>query len=181
MLPIAKSRTRYDEEMSFERNSATRCTAGKCNDSQRRCNGMKYTLSQAATATGKNKATIQRAIKSGKISAPKNSSGFYEIDPSELHRVFPETTQRVANGSNATTRNATQQDGNSPENSALRRVAELEKELAVAEERKNGIEGQMHHLSETVDDLRKRLDQSESRVTALLSAPPKRSWLPWKN
>jgi len=32
---------------------------------------MKYTLSEAASATGKNKATIQRAIKSGKISAPK--------------------------------------------------------------------------------------------------------------
>ena len=142
---------------------------------------MKYTLSQAATATGKNKATIQRAIKSGKISAPKNSSGFYEIDPSELHRVFPETTQRVASDSNATMRNGTQPGINSSENSALRRVAELEKELAVAEERKNGIEGQMHHLSETVDDLRKRLDQSESRVTALLSAPQKRSWLPWKN
>jgi hypothetical protein len=57
---------------------------------------MKYTLSQAATATGNNKATIQRAIKSGKISAKKNSSGAYEIDPSELHRIFPATAQRAA-------------------------------------------------------------------------------------
>jgi predicted site-specific integrase-resolvase len=57
-------------------------------------NSMKYTLSQAATATGNNKATIQRAIKSGKISAKKNSSGAYEIDPSELHRIFPATAQR---------------------------------------------------------------------------------------
>ncbi|MGH1332096.1 MAG: hypothetical protein ACRBBK_14520 [Paracoccaceae bacterium] len=137
---------------------------------------MKYTLSQAATATGKNKATIQRAIKSGRISAPKNSSGAYEIDPSELHRVFPATAKRVAQHTSATTRNGTQQGENPYEDSALQRIAELEKELAVAEERKNGIEGQMHHLSETVDDLRKRLDQSESRVTALLSAPPKRKW-----
>ena len=51
----------------------------------------------------------------------------------------------------------------------MQRIAELEKELAVAEERKNGLESQLHHLSETVDDLRKRLDQSEGRVTALLS------------
>jgi chromosome segregation ATPase len=166
--------------MSLRRNSATRCATDKCTDAQRRRNGMKYTLSQAATATGKNKATIQRAIKSGKISAPKNSSGAYEIDPSELHRVFPATTQRVSNNQNATTRNAAKQNGNSSDNSALQRIAELEKELAVAEERKNGIEGQMHHLSETVDDLRKRLDQSESRVTALLLAPQKRSWLPWR-
>jgi len=35
----------------------------------------------------------------------------------------------------------------------------------------------MHHLSETVDDLRKRLDQSEGRVTALLSDQrPKGFW-----
>ena len=138
---------------------------------------MKYTLSQAARATGKNKATIQRAIKSGKITAPKNSSGIYEIDPSELHRVFDATAQRVAQHPNATTRNTNVTARNMPETKALHRVAELEKELAVAEERKSGLEGQMHHLSETVDDLRKRLDQSEGRVTALLSDQrPKSFW-----
>jgi hypothetical protein len=66
---------------------------------------MKYTLSEAAAATGKNKATIQRAIKSGKISAPKGESGSYEIDPSELHRVFQPVAQRVAHIDNATIRN----------------------------------------------------------------------------
>jgi len=141
---------------------------------------MKYTLSQAAQATGKNKATIQRAIKKGKITAPKNSSGIYEIDPSELHRVFDATAQRVAQHQNATTRNTNVTARNQPDSNMSQRIAELEKELAVAEERKSGLEGQMHHLSETVDDLRKRLDQSENRVTALLSAPPRRSWLPWK-
>ena len=137
---------------------------------------MKYTLSQAAEATGKNKATIQRAIKSGKISAHKNSSGTYEIDPAELHRVFEATAQHP----NATMRNISATDENSTNISTLQRMAELEKELAVAEERKHGLEGQLHHLTETVDDLRKRLDQSENRVTALLSAPPRRSWWPWK-
>ncbi len=138
---------------------------------------MKYTLSQAAEATGKNKATIQRAIKSGKISAPKNSSGAYEIDPSELHRVFDATAQRVAQHSNATKHNTSVAGENSPNDNTLRRIAELEKELAVAEERKNGLEGQLHHLSETVDDLRRRLDQSEGRVTALISdQQPKSFW-----
>jgi septal ring factor EnvC (AmiA/AmiB activator) len=153
------------------------CATPKYNNMQQRCNGMKYTLSQAATATGKNKATVQRAIKSGKISASKNSSGAYEIDPSELHRVFPPATQLVAQHPNATIRNKMQQGGKGLENSELQRIAELEKELAVSEERKRGIEGQMHHLSETVDDLRKRLDQSEGRVTALLSDQrPKGFW-----
>ncbi len=49
---------------------------------------MKYTLKQAADASGKDKSTIQRAIKSGRISATINDLGNYEIDPSELHRVF---------------------------------------------------------------------------------------------
>lgn len=138
---------------------------------------MKYTLSQAAQATGKNKATIQRAIKNGKITAPKNSSGIYEIDPSELHRVFDATTQPVAQRPHATTRNTNVTDKNQANNNALQRIAELEKELAVAEERKNGLEGQMHHLSETVEDLRKRLDHSETRVTALLTYQrPKGFW-----
>jgi len=138
---------------------------------------MKYTLSQAAEATGKNKATIQRAIKSGKISALKNSSGAYEIDPAELHRVFDATTQRVAQHQNATTRNTSATGGNSTNDSTLQRIAELEKKLAVAEERKNGLEGQLHHLSETVDDLRNRLDRSEGRVTALLNDQrPKGFW-----
>ncbi len=138
---------------------------------------MKYTLSQAAEATGKNKATIQRAIKSGKITALKNTSGAYEIDPSELHRVFDATAQRVTQHPNATIRNTNVTGKKETDNSALQRIAELEKELAVAEERKSGLEGQMNHLSETVDDLRKRLDQSESRVTALLSDQrPKGLW-----
>ena len=138
---------------------------------------MKYTLSQAADATGKNKATIQRAIKSGKISASKNSSGAYEIDPAELHRVLSATPKRTARHKNATDRNTTATDEKLPDNSQLQRIAELEKELAVAEERKTGLEGQLHHLSETVDDLRKRLDQSEGRVTALLSDQrPKGLW-----
>ena len=138
---------------------------------------MKYTLSQAADATGKNKATIQRAIKSGKISAPKNSSGAYEIDPAELHRVFDATPKRTAQQQNATARNTTATDEKLPDNSQLQRIAELEKELAVAEERKTGLEGQLHHLSETGDDLRRRLDQSEGRVTALISDQrPKGFW-----
>ena len=132
---------------------------------------MKYTLSEAATATGKNKVTIQRAIKSGKISAPKGDNGSYEIDPSELHRVFQPVAQR------ATQRNSAQQAGFPPDFNALQQIADLERELAVMEERKNGLEEQKRHLTDTVEDLRKRLDSSEGRVLALLNDPrPKGFW-----
>ena len=139
---------------------------------------MKYTLSEAAAATGKNKATIQRAIKSGKISAPKGESGSYEIDPSELHRVFPPVAQRVAQHDNATTRNSAQQAGLPPDFNALQRIADLEKDLAVMEERKNGLEEQKSHLTNTVEDLRKRLDSSDGRVLALVNNQSPRGF--WK-
>lgn len=139
---------------------------------------MKYTLSEAAAATGKNKATIQRAIKSGKISAPKGESGSYEIDPSELHRVFQPITQRVAQRENATIRNSAQQAGLPPDFNALQRITDLEKELAVMEERKIGLEEQKRQLTDTVEDLRKRLDSSEGRVLALLNNQSPRGF--WK-
>ena len=138
---------------------------------------MKYTLSEAAAATGKNKATIQRAIKSGKISAKKGESGSYEIDPSELHRVFHPVAQRIPQRENATMRNSTQQTLLTPDFNALQRIADLEKELAVMEERKNGLEEHKRHLTDTVEDLRKRLDSSEGRVLALLNDhTPKGFW-----
>ena len=50
---------------------------------------MKLSLNQAAKTSGRAKSTILEAIKSGRITAPKDSKGHYAIDPSELHRVFP--------------------------------------------------------------------------------------------
>jgi len=137
---------------------------------------MKYSLSEAAKATGKNKTTIQRAIKNGKISAAKGDSGSYEIDPSELHRVFPPAVaQRDAQPPKG---NETQQVKNTHSSRDLARVLELEKELAVARERASGLEAQKDHMADTISDLRKRLDSSEGRVTALLADDrPKRSFL----
>ena len=48
-----------------------------------------HTLGMAAKATGLNKSTVLRAIKSGKVSAAKNEHGEWQIDPAELHRVYP--------------------------------------------------------------------------------------------
>ncbi len=137
---------------------------------------MKYSLSEAAKATGKNKTTIQRAIKNGKISAIKGDSGSYEIEPSELHRVFPPVAaQRDAQHRQS---NDTQHGTFSSINSNLARVLELEKELAVAHEKARGLEAQKDQMVDTINDLRTRLDSSEGRVAALLTDErPKRSLL----
>lgn len=47
---------------------------------------------QAAKAVGKSVPTITRAIKSGKLSARKRDGGGYEVEPSELFRVWDAVT-----------------------------------------------------------------------------------------
>src|SRR5271156_416720 len=51
---------------------------------------MTYSLKQAAQATGKTRPTILRAIQKSKISATRHEvTGAWQIDPAELHRVYP--------------------------------------------------------------------------------------------
>lgn len=58
-------------------------------------------IAEAANRTKVSKSTLLRAIKNGKLSAVKNDNGGFEIDPSELHRVYPKShdaapTQQMA-------------------------------------------------------------------------------------
>lgn len=48
-----------------------------------------YTLGDAAKATGMSKAALSKAIQKGRISAVKDDGGRFQIDPAELHRVYP--------------------------------------------------------------------------------------------
>jgi hypothetical protein len=50
---------------------------------------MPYSLQSAATACGVNRSMILRAIKSGRISATKDETGAWVIEPVEVHRVYP--------------------------------------------------------------------------------------------
>lgn len=50
------------------------------------------TLSQAAKASGKSKSTLSRAIKMGRLSATRLDDGNFSIDPAELFRVYPATS-----------------------------------------------------------------------------------------
>jgi hypothetical protein len=48
-----------------------------------------YNLVSAAAAAGVNRSTVLRAIKAGRISAQRDATGGWQIDPAEFHRVFP--------------------------------------------------------------------------------------------
>lgn len=142
---------------------------------------MRYTLGQAAQATGKSKMTIQRVIKKGVISANKTESGEWEIDPAELHRVFPIVTE--SDGSDR----IMLRDDTPRDTSVLQREIEVQDEKIQQIEQQS--ERERRQLQDTIDDLRRRLDQSEeerrrtqTQLTALLTdqrqkeappAPPK--------
>src|SRR5512132_1526806 len=122
---------------------------------------MGYTLGTAAKATGRSRTSILRAIEKGKISAEKNVHGEWDIEPSELHRVYParETGSGSGNSTDATVANT----------DLLIENRELAAKLEAADQR-------IRDALDQVADLRLRLDQSEeerrkahSQLTALLT------------
>jgi hypothetical protein len=123
---------------------------------------MKYTLGQAAKATGKGKTTIQRAVKNGLISAEKGRNGEYQIDPSELHRVFPLKNSGTVSQNDIW--NDTRPHGDPAELAA----------------RIKGLEEMLTREREALDEVRSDRDAWKQQATALLSGPPRtRRWWPW--
>ena len=47
------------------------------------------TLGEGSRLTGLGKTTLARAIKAGRLSATRTTTGSYEIDPAELSRCYP--------------------------------------------------------------------------------------------
>ena len=114
---------------------------------------MVYTLGDAAKATGKSKATISKAIKNGRISATKDETGTFKIDPAELHRVYPPT---VSSEHKETPQETPDEQGKSG------LIRELQARLEAANER-------LADKDETISDLREDRDKWRQQATALLT------------
>lgn len=113
---------------------------------------MVYTLGDAAKATGKSKATISKAIKNGRISAHKDETGTFHIDPSELHRVYPPTVSSERSETPVNTLTKSDIDGT---------IRELQARLEAAHERLSDKEG-------VISDLREDRDRWRQQASALL-------------
>lgn len=120
-----------------------------------------YTLGEAAKATGKSKATISKALKSGKISGSKGDDGAYRIDAAELHRVYPPTVE----SEREETPKETAVNGHQ---NAL--VKELEARLEAARER-------LADKEQVIADLREDRDKWRQQATALLEDKRPKSFL----
>jgi hypothetical protein len=129
---------------------------------------MAYSLKQAAEATGKTKPTILRAIQTGKISGKKNELGEWEIEPAELHRVYPPITE-------GDTRTDTPDEDDAAVELLLLRQELAAKEAWLASLHQER-ERERSQLTERLSELRERLAQSEEerrekdrQLTALLT------------
>ena len=72
---------------------------------------MTYSLREASEAVGKGKPAILKAIQSGKISAEKDEHGEWQIEPSELHRVYPPLPTETASAPSSEETEATAGNG----------------------------------------------------------------------
>jgi chromosome segregation ATPase len=127
-----------------------------------------YSLAQAATAVGRNRSSILRAIKAGKISAVRDdASGEWRIEPAELHRLYPITDELGDAQGNAQLRN----------DAAQVEIRELRARLA--------------DKDDVIADLRAQRDRAQAaltaaqeRITALLTdqrpTPGRRRWWQWR-
>lgn len=116
-------------------------------------NPLAYTLGAAAKASRKSKATISKAIKSGRLSALKDDTGVYQIEPAELHRVYP---LNVENEQDRTPKTPVE----TPDKGAS--VRELQARLEAAHERLADKEAM-------IADLREDRDRWRQQATSLLA------------
>lgn len=122
---------------------------------------MKFSASQAAKAVGKSLPTITRAIKNGKISAERTQEGGFEIDASELYRVWPDAKhERVSNAEMLGSETHSSNTGLHLEVVHLRQKIET---LTLERERERA------QLLETIEDLRRRLDSESTERRAMLA------------
>lgn len=128
---------------------------------QRNARGMQYTAGQAAQATGKNIATITRAIKSGKISAQKDVSGAWRIDVSELHRAFPLNVQDLR-------KPEMQSDARPLQEQSKSQTAALEQELGALRERVAAQSELLEERAGQISDLKEDRDRWRQQATNLL-------------
>jgi hypothetical protein len=117
------------------------------------------TLNGAAKACKKSKSAILEDIRSGRLSASKDDNNQWQIQPSELFRVYPPTQSATE-----------QQNHDRPptENHPTPLLLMLEKE-------RDERDRERKQLQATIDDLRHRLDEESverRKLTALITHQP---------
>ena len=124
---------------------------------------MKLSLLEAANRVGMTKVGLYKAIKKGTISAEKGDNGQWQIEPSELFRVYKDVAA-VSNDKLAPVN-----DGNPLDNSGLQvkidakdeQIKFLKERLAAADEQNEKL---LKMLNEQISTVRQLADQREGQA-----------------
>ena len=129
---------------------------------------MKYTIGQAAKATGRSKSLISKAIKDGRLSATRvgtTPTSPMEIDASELFRVFSPVNN---------TKNEPEQVENTPKTPSedtlqLATALEIVKvQREYQDKRIADLEEQLKEAKENAEEYRTELKASERKLIGVL-------------
>lgn len=142
---------------------------------------MLFTLSQAAKEARVSKSTLSKALARGRLSAIRREDGSFQIEASELFRVFPrKPDEQVADGEQEEQPERVEQPRgmeagilrerlNAAQEQLRREREERERERATWERERETILERERTASE---DLRRRLDKAEERILALSAPAP---------
>jgi hypothetical protein len=136
-------------------------------------------MKDAIKATGLSKATIHRAIKSGKLTASKDDNSHYQIDPAELARVYPNKFKTLEQRDDETAHEPSQDSSHTVSKTSKRdgkKTAEQAHEIELLKIKLEAAEAMASERGQQVDDLKDRLNEAEkerktaqAQVTALLT------------
>ena len=127
----------------------------------------KLTLGQAAKQAKVSKTTLTRAIKSGRLSADRRDDGSYQIDASELARVYEITPETPETGHETVSvvRHAT------PE-----RDPDVTARLAAAEAEIKGLREMLARADADRDAWRAQAENTAATVRMLTDQRERSSW-----
>jgi hypothetical protein len=127
-------------------------------------NTMAYSLREAAVAAGKGKPAILKAIQSGKISAQKDEFGAWQIEPAELHRVYPPVSTEPTSELGSKELGGTAGNGNG--NRLLEQEIQFLREKLTDFQRMK--DNERRNLSEHIEELRRDRDDLRDERNRLL-------------
>ena len=130
---------------------------------------MKYTIGQAAKATGRSKSLVSKAIKDGKLSATRvgtTPTSPMEIDASELFRVYPLMPSRENKAEQPK-----EQPKEQPNHNAIALATALEivkVERKYQDEKIEDLKGQLQEAKALAEEYRQSLRSSEVKLIGVM-------------
>lgn len=135
-------------------------------------------VTEAARLTGKNRATIHRYIKQGKLSQSTDAAGSKKIETSELLRVFGAISASPATALQCDV----MQHDTTVENELP--VAALQQKIAMLEQLLESKDKEIQRQDDHIDSLKKAMLLIESKLPATQEPATqpvvKKSWKFWK-